>query len=215
MTKTTNTIAINDVLIQLGVQIENAGTSTGSQWFSTSEFIASHSPVDGALIGKVSITSPEDYSKVMDAATSAFVQWRVMPAPQRGEIVRQFGEELRRLKEPLGRLVSYEMGKSLQPLSDQDKQEDLLVQGCQSKVWLKAEKQGDAVKFWADADAIIAKGIVAMLIDVFDEQPAAEIAQAELGFIEEIGLKDHLSPTRANGLMSMIKQMKIYALAFA
>ena len=114
MTKTTNTIAINDVLIQLGVQIENAGTSTGSQWFSTSEFIASHSPVDGALIGKVSITSPEDYSKVMDAATSAFVQWRVMPAPQRGEIVRQFGEELRRQKEPLGRLVSYEMGKSLQ-----------------------------------------------------------------------------------------------------
>ncbi|MGB1410374.1 MAG: aldehyde dehydrogenase family protein [Flavobacteriaceae bacterium] len=114
MTKTTNTIAINDVLTQLGVQTENAGTSTGSQWFSTSEFIASHSPVDGALIGKVSITSPEDYSKVMDAATSAFVQWRVMPAPQRGEIVRQFGEELRRLKEPLGRLVSYEMGKSLQ-----------------------------------------------------------------------------------------------------
>ena len=114
MTKTTNTIAINDVLTQLGVQTENAGTSTGSQWFSTSEFIASHSPVDGALIGKVSITSPEDYSKVMDAATSAFVQWRVMPAPQRGEIVRQFGEELRRQKEPLGRLVSYEMGKSLQ-----------------------------------------------------------------------------------------------------
>ncbi|MCH1401146.1 MAG: SufE family protein [Schleiferiaceae bacterium] len=108
-----------------------------------------------------------------------------------------------------------EMGKSLKPLSDQDKQEDLLVQGCQSKVWLKAEKQGDDVKFWADADAIIAKGIVAMLIDVFDEQPAADIAQAELGFIEEIGLKDHLSPTRANGLMSMIKQMKIYALAFA
>ena len=108
-----------------------------------------------------------------------------------------------------------EMGKSLKPLSDEDKQEDLLVQGCKSKVWLKAEKQGDAVKFWADADAIIAKGIVAMLIDVFDEQPAAEIAQAELGFIEEIGLKDHLSPTRANGLMSMIKQMKIYALAFA
>ena len=108
-----------------------------------------------------------------------------------------------------------EMGKSLQPLSDQDKQEDLLVQGCQSKVWLKAEQQGNAVKFWADADAIIAKGIVAMLIDVFDEQPEADIAQAELGFIEEIGLKDHLSPTRANGLMSMIKQMKIYALAFA
>lgn len=108
-----------------------------------------------------------------------------------------------------------EMGKSLKPLNDEDKQEDLLVQGCQSKVWLKAEKQGEAVKFWGDADAIIAKGIVAMLIDVFDEQPAREIAQAELDFIQEIGLKDHLSPTRANGLMSMIKQMKIYALAFA
>mgnify|MGYP001211405704 FL=1 len=108
-----------------------------------------------------------------------------------------------------------EMGKSLKPLSDEDKQEDLLVQGCQSKVWLKAEKHGEAIKFWADADAIIAKGIVAMLIDVFDEQQAVEIAQADVGFIEEIGLKDQLSPTRANGLMSMIKQMKIYALAFA
>ncbi len=114
MTNTTNNIAINDVLKQLGVKIENSGTSTGKNWFPSSEFITSHSPVDGALIGKVSITSPEDYSKVMDAATSAFIEWRIKPAPQRGEIVREFGEELRRLKDPLGRLVSYEMGKSLQ-----------------------------------------------------------------------------------------------------
>lgn len=107
-----------------------------------------------------------------------------------------------------------EMGKALPVLDELDKNDDLLVQGCQSKVWLKAEKQGDCVRFWADADAIIAKGIVAMLIDVFDNQPAKEVAAADLGFLEEIGLKDHLSQTRANGLMSMIKQMKFYALAF-
>lgn len=108
-----------------------------------------------------------------------------------------------------------EMGKSLAPLDEGDKNDDLLVQGCQSKVWLKAEKQGELVHFQADADAIIAKGIVAMLIDVFNDQPALEVASADLGFLEEIGLKDHLSPTRANGLMSMVKQMKYYALAFS
>lgn len=108
-----------------------------------------------------------------------------------------------------------EMGKALPPFEVADKNEDLLVQGCQSKVWLKAEKQGNQVRFFADADAIIAKGIVAILIDIFDNQPAVEIAAADLGFLEDIGLKDHLSPTRANGLMSMIKQMKFYALAFS
>ena len=108
-----------------------------------------------------------------------------------------------------------EMGKSLDALPEEKKNDDLLVQGCQSKVWLHAEKNGENVRLQADADAIIAKGIVAMLIDVFDNQPAKEVAAADLGFLEEIGLKDHLSPTRANGLMSMIKQMKFYALAFA
>ena len=108
-----------------------------------------------------------------------------------------------------------EMGKALPTFEVVDKNDDLLVQGCQSKVWLKAEKQGTQVRFFADADAIIAKGIVAILIDVFDNQPAVEIAAADLGFLEDIGLKDHLSPTRANGLMSMIKQMKFYALAFS
>ncbi len=108
-----------------------------------------------------------------------------------------------------------EMGKSLDALPEEKKNDDLLVQGCQSKVWLHAEKNGENVRFKADADAIIAKGIVAMLIDVFDNQPAKEVAAADLGFLEEIGLKDHLSPTRANGLVAMIKQMKFYALAFA
>lgn len=106
-----------------------------------------------------------------------------------------------------------EKGKSLNALPEQKKNDNLLVQGCQSKVWLHAEKSGENILFQADADAIIAKGIIAMLIDVFNNQPAKEVAVANLGFIEEIGLKDHLSPTRANGLMSMIKQMKFYALA--
>ncbi|MEY2963562.1 MAG: hypothetical protein RL754_823 [Bacteroidota bacterium] len=108
-----------------------------------------------------------------------------------------------------------ELGKGLKGLPDEEKVDDLLVQGCQSKVWLKAGKEGSNVVFQADADAIIAKGIIAMLIDIFSGQPAEEVAAAELNFIEEIGLKEHLSPTRANGLMSMIKQMKYYALAMA
>jgi cysteine desulfuration protein SufE len=108
-----------------------------------------------------------------------------------------------------------EMGKSLPVLPEHKKNDDLLVPGCQSKVWLHAEQDKDKIIFSADADAIIAKGIVAMLIDVFSNQPAQEVAAAELKFLEDIGLKDHLSPTRANGLMSMVKQMKYYALAFS
>ena len=114
MTNTTTTVDIQSVLKQLGVAPENQGTSTGNTWFGSDQFIASYSPVDGELIGKVSVTTPEDYAKVLETASEAFKQWRIMPAPQRGEVVRQFGEELRRLKEPLGQLVSYEMGKSLQ-----------------------------------------------------------------------------------------------------
>ena len=81
--------------------------------FSNGELLESYSPVDGKLIGKVKTTTKEDYEKVMEAATSAFKTWRLMPAPQRGEIVRQFGDKLREKKEALGKLVSYEMGKSL------------------------------------------------------------------------------------------------------
>src|SRR5690554_8226838 len=105
---------IEEALKQLGVKEVNKGSSTGSDWFSNGEEISSFSPVDGELIGKVIATSKEDYEKVMQTATEAFKTWRVKPAPQRGEIVRQFGNELRRLKEPLGKLVSYEMGKSYQ-----------------------------------------------------------------------------------------------------
>ncbi|AZJ36983.1 aldehyde dehydrogenase family protein [Tenacibaculum singaporense] len=105
---------IKEALATLGLQEINEGTSTGSVNFSNGEIIESYSPVDGKLIGKVKASTKEDYEKVMDAATSAFKTWRAMPAPQRGEIVRQFGNKLRELKEPLGKLVSYEMGKSYQ-----------------------------------------------------------------------------------------------------
>ncbi len=105
---------IQKALKQLGVKEINLGTSTGSNHFSNGELIASYSPVDGKLIGKVKTTSKEDFEKMMEAATAAFKTWRLMPAPQRGEIVRQFGNKLRELKEPLGKLVSYEMGKSYQ-----------------------------------------------------------------------------------------------------
>ncbi|MCW8896508.1 MAG: aldehyde dehydrogenase family protein [Flavobacteriales bacterium] len=105
---------IQDALDKLGVKETNNGTSTGSHSFGNGETITSYSPTDGQLIGKVTTTTKEDYEKVMEAATSAFKTFRAMPAPQRGEIVRQFGNKLRELKEPLGKLVSYEMGKSLQ-----------------------------------------------------------------------------------------------------
>jgi len=114
MQATTTSFGIEEALEQLGIKDVNQGTSTGNEWFSNGEEISSFSPVDGQLIAKVSTTSKEDYEKVMQSATSAFKDWRLKPAPQRGEIVRQFGEELRRLKEPLGKLVSYEMGKSYQ-----------------------------------------------------------------------------------------------------
>ena len=105
---------IQEALTLLGLKDINEGTSTGSHNFSNGEIIESYSPVDGKLIGKVKSTTKEDYEKVMSAATEAFLFFRNMPAPQRGEIVRKFGNKLRDLKEPLGKLVSYEMGKSLQ-----------------------------------------------------------------------------------------------------
>lgn len=105
---------MQEALEALGIKEVNDGTSTGSNSFSSGEIIESYSPVDGQLIGKVKTTTAADYEKVMQSATEAFKMFRAMPAPQRGEIVRQFGNKLRELKEPLGKLVSYEMGKSLQ-----------------------------------------------------------------------------------------------------
>jgi len=114
MSKTTSAFGIDKAFKDLGLKEINKGTSTGSNNFSNGETIESYSPVDGKLIGKVTATSKDDYEKVMQTATSAFKDWRKMPAPQRGEIVRQFGEKLREKKEALGKLVSYEMGKSYQ-----------------------------------------------------------------------------------------------------
>jgi len=114
MTLLATDFGIDIALEQLGVKEMNEGTSTGSQWFSNGEIIDSYSPVDGQIIGSVKTTTKEDYEQMINVATSAFESWRMMPAPQRGEIVRQFGEKLRELKEPLGKLVSYEMGKSYQ-----------------------------------------------------------------------------------------------------
>ncbi|MFN4025892.1 MAG: aldehyde dehydrogenase family protein [Flavobacterium sp.] len=105
---------MTEALEILGVIAVNEGTSTGNNHFSSGDIIESYSPVDGQLIGKVKTTTAEDYEKVMQTASEAFKTFRLMPAPKRGEIVRQFGEKLRKYKEPLGKLVSYEMGKSLQ-----------------------------------------------------------------------------------------------------
>lgn len=101
-------------LMELGLKPINDGSSTGKNWFSNGELIDSYSPVDGQLIGRVKTTTKADYDKVMKAAFEAFKTWRLMPAPKRGEIVRQFGDKLREKKEALGKLVSYEMGKSYQ-----------------------------------------------------------------------------------------------------
>jgi len=107
-----------------------------------------------------------------------------------------------------------DLGKSLPLISDQYKTEDNLIKGCQSKVWVHAELEDDKVVFTADSDAIITKGIIAILIRVFSNQHPKAIIDADMGFIDDIGLKEHLSPSRANGLVSMIKQIKMYALAY-
>ncbi|NNC35402.1 MAG: aldehyde dehydrogenase family protein [Croceitalea sp.] len=114
MSKITSSFGLDKAMKQLGLKEINAGTSTGTNHFGSGDVLTSHSPVDGALIAKVKGTSKDDYEKVMAAATKAFQEWRTIPAPQRGEVVRQFGDKLRELKEPLGQLVSYEMGKSYQ-----------------------------------------------------------------------------------------------------
>ncbi len=105
---------IKAALQQLGITADNIGTSTGSDGYASEKTLASYSPVDGKLIANVTITTASGYEKVIDTAQTAFSSWREVPAPQRGEIVRLFGEALRKQKEPLGRLVSYEMGKSYQ-----------------------------------------------------------------------------------------------------
>src|SRR5436190_22701701 len=105
---------MNDTLKALGLKEINDGCSTGAHWFANGKDLESHSPVDGKLIAKVKTATRDDYAHVMEAAKAAFKFWRDIPAPRRGEYVRQFGDKLRAKKEHLGKLVSYEMGKSLQ-----------------------------------------------------------------------------------------------------
>lgn len=107
-----------------------------------------------------------------------------------------------------------ELGKSLPLIDEKYKTEDNIIKGCQSKVWVHGEQNNDKIVFTADSDAILTKGIIAILIRAFSNQKAADILNADTDFIDEIGLKEHLSPTRANGLVSMIKKIKMYALAF-
>ena len=107
-----------------------------------------------------------------------------------------------------------ELGKSLPLIDEKYKTEDHIIKGCQSKVWVHADLEEDLLKFTADSDAIITKGIIAILIRVFSNQHPKDIMEANTDFIDKIGLKEHLSPTRTNGLVSMIKQIKMYAVAF-
>lgn len=106
-----------------------------------------------------------------------------------------------------------EMGKDLPLIAAEHKDESHLIKGCQSRVWLHADQEEGKVIFTADSDAVITKGIIGLLLRVLSGQPAAEVAKAELYFVDKIGLHEHLSPTRSNGLRSMLKQMKLYGVA--
>jgi cysteine desulfuration protein SufE len=107
-----------------------------------------------------------------------------------------------------------DLGKELPLIDPKYKTDDFKIKGCQSQVWLHASNENGKIRFTADSDAIITKGIIALLVRVFDNESPEEIAQTDLQFINDIGLAQHLSPTRSNGLLSMIKQMKLYAVAF-
>lgn len=107
-----------------------------------------------------------------------------------------------------------DLGKALPLIDEKYKTEENIIKGCQSKVWLQGEQNDNKIVFTADSDAILTKGIIAILIRTFSNQKATDILEADMNFIDEIGLKEHLSPTRANGLVSMIKQIKMYALVF-
>ena len=107
-----------------------------------------------------------------------------------------------------------DLGKSLPVIAEEEKIEENVIKGCQSKVWVNGVLEGDKVVFTADSDAILTKGIIAILIRAFSNQTPAAILAADTDFVDEIGLKEHLSATRANGLVSMIKKIKLYALAF-
>ena len=108
-----------------------------------------------------------------------------------------------------------DLGNEQPPLDDQYKTESNLIDGCQSRVWLQADYNDGRIQFTAESDALIVKGIVALLIRVFNNRTPQEILDADLYFIDRIGLRDHLSPTRSNGLLAMVKQMRMYAIAYS
>ena len=108
---------------------------------------------------------------------------------------------------------SPKLGKSLPIIDERYKVDENIIKGCQSKVWLHSKLDGDRINFTADSDAILTKGLVALLLRVFTHQKPQDILSANTDFIDKIGLKEHLSPTRANGLVSMLKQIKLYAIA--
>lgn len=132
------------------------------------------------------------------------------------EIEQQIIDEFAQFDEWLDKYAYIiELGHECPPIDEKEKVESNLISGCQSRVWLSCHHDGGRLYFHADSDAVITKGIITLLIRVFDGQTPADILQADLSFIDQIGLKEHLSPTRSNGLTSMVKQMKLYALAYA
>ena len=132
------------------------------------------------------------------------------------EIEQQIVDEFANFDEWLDK-YSYliELGKDCPVIDEKDKTESNLIKGCQSRVWLSCQQRDGRLYFAADSDAVITKGIISLLIRTFDGQTPQDILDADLSFIDVIGLKEHLSPTRSNGLTSMLKQMKMYALAYS
>lgn len=132
------------------------------------------------------------------------------------EIQQEIVEEFEMFEDWIGRYeYLIELGKTLPLIDEQYKTEDNIIKGCQSRVWLHAEMDKESKKliYTADSDAILTKGLIALMVRVLSDQEAKDIATANMAFIDKIGLQEHLSPTRANGLLSMIKQMKFYAIA--
>jgi cysteine desulfuration protein SufE len=107
-----------------------------------------------------------------------------------------------------------EMGNELEPIGRKEKNDQNLIKGCQSRVWLVAEKENSHIRFRGESDAVIVKGLVALLLRVFSGRTAREILNSNLHFIDDLGLKQHLSPTRSNGLLAMVKQIRLYAVAY-
>lgn len=132
------------------------------------------------------------------------------------EIQDEVIEEFNELEEWLDKYqMLIDLGTDEEPLPEEYKTEQNLIDGCQSRVWLQCDEEDGRLQFRAESDALIVKGIVALLIRVLSDHTAKEILDADLYFIEQIGLKDHLSPTRSNGLLAMVKRIKAYALAYS